>query len=202
MSFLDNIIPNSLSDEKKGRLKEGLKQFNNDEIKSKNYTDFYSTKSYNFFLQGDLIKEFRFPIFNNNGDYDKRYYDTLIISNTCDIDINNKKTIPKNILIAKAIPFKDYINELKELKVKNINETINKIKGQHYTNLFYLPKTKIKKDYIVPLDFVSQISREELDVLKPKISENRIETLDYFGFYLFVFKLSYHFCRLPEVQYR
>ena len=106
------------------------------------------------------------------------------------------------MLLAQAIPLNKYISELKNLSLSNVEEIIEQIKRQHYSNLFYLPSIGAKGEYIVPLDFISQISIEELDMLKSDFNNNRIAILDQFGFYLFMFKLSFHFCRLPETQYR
>ncbi|MEP5611451.1 MAG: hypothetical protein ABJP45_04345, partial [Cyclobacteriaceae bacterium] len=55
-----------------------------------------------------------------------------------------------------------------------------------------------EKEYIAYLDDTSNITIEELGLLKENLSENRIASLDFFGYYLFVLKLSYHLCRLPE----
>jgi hypothetical protein len=53
-------------------------------------------------------------------------------------------------------------------------------------------------EYIAFFDELSSVSNEELNALKIDIDRNRIACLDWFGYYLFMFKLSYHFCRLPE----
>tara|TARA_R110000868_G_scaffold33567_8_gene121650 strand:- start:1186 stop:1809 length:624 start_codon:yes stop_codon:yes gene_type:complete len=200
---LDALMPDYLTDENKNRLREGLRQFTNESIISKNYTDFYSTTQYDFFLQGDLIRQLRFPVFDfKKGNYSKKYFDALVVSNTCDIDKNNNQKIPKEVLLAKAIPLDEYILDLKKINVEKIDEKIIQIKKQFYSNLLYLPPTKNSKEYIVLLDDICQISRQELNNLMDDIPNNRIDVLDHFGYYLFVFKLSYHLCRLPEEHYR
>ena len=91
---------------------------------------------------------------------------------------------------------------MKKINVEKIDEKIIQIKKQFYSNLLYLPPTKNSKEYIVLLDDICQISRQELNNLMDDIPNNRIDVLDHFGYYLFVFKLSYHLCRLPEEHYR
>lgn len=107
MSFfiddLEKILPLELTEQKKGRLQEGLNQFlkvNNN--KDRYYTDFYLHYSNPHFLQGDLIREIRFPVFNkSNRQYEKLYFDALLISNTCDVDDSEKKrNIAKQAILA------------------------------------------------------------------------------------------------------
>lgn len=201
---LNRILPVELTEQKKGRLQEGLKQFSKENrLQDKYYTDFYLSSNNSFFLQGDLIKELRFPVFNNKSRlYEKLYYDALLISNTCDIDEANKRNIPKKAILAKMIPFDAFVESLAELEVDNASNILNQIKNQQYSNVFYLPQSKNKVDYIAYFDDLSIIEIEELTALKEEINLNRIESLDYLGYYLFVFKMSYHFCRLPEETQR
>jgi hypothetical protein len=201
---LSKILPIELTDQKKGRLKDGLKQFmEENRLKDKFYTEFYLTTNNSFFLQGDLIKELRFPVFNvESKSYEKLYYDALLISNTCDIDNANKRNIPKKAILAKLIPFNIFIESLHELEVENASTILTQVKNQQYSNLFYLPENKNQEDYIAYFDDLSIIDVEELSILKEDLKLNRIESLDYFGYYLLVFKLSFHFCRLPEETQR
>ena len=197
---LQRLLPPELTDQKKGRLQEGLKQFSDpDNSQDKFYTDFYLPISHNYFLQGDLIKEMRFPVFNKGSrQYEKLYFDALLISNTCDIDESNKRTVSKRAVIAKLIPVNIFIESLKELAVENAAEILTHAKNQQFSNIIYLPTTKNNEDYLAYLDDLSIIEKEEINTLKEDIATNRIESLDYFGYYLFIFKLSYHLCRLPE----
>lgn len=199
---LDSILPSYLTEQKKDRIKDGLRQFVDKELKHKHYTDFYLPNPSDFFLQGDLIKEIRFPIFDKSkGTYDKKYYDAIIISNACDIDFKQRE-IPKNVMLAMAIPFDEFKNDLAKRGIKSFDDKLIQVKNQMFTNLFYLPSNSKHDGYIVPLDYIAQISIEELESLKSNISKNRISSLDHFGYYLFMFKLSFHFCRLPEEHYR
>jgi hypothetical protein len=197
---LNKLIPPDLTEQKKGRLRDGLRQFSESNTsQDKYYTDFYLSSSFNYFLQGDLIKELRFPTFNNTtGQYEKRYFDAILISNTCDVDESNKKTVTKKVVLAKIIPLNAFVASLKELEAANAADILTQIKNQQYSNILYLPATKEKNEYLAYFDDLSTIEKEELNALKEDILSNRIESLDYFGFYLFIFKLSYHLCRLPE----
>lgn len=209
MSFfiddLSKILPPELTEQKKGRLQEGLNQFlkvNNN--KDKYYTDFYLKSSNSHFLQGDLIREIRFPVFNKSiRQYEKLYFDALLISNTCDVDDSEKKrNVAKQAILAKLVPLELFIESLGENGVKNSADIITQIKNQQFSNVIYLPQTKSNKEYLAYFDDLSIIDIDELNTLKDEINSNRIDSLDYFGYYLFVFKISYHFCRLPEESHR
>jgi hypothetical protein len=197
---LNKILPQELTEQRKGRLQEGLKQFTEEfRLQDKYYPEFYLNDFKPFFLQGDLIRELRFPIFNRaTGEYEKLYYDSLLISNTCDVDEANKRKIPKRAILAKVIPFDAFVKSLDSLKVEDASNILTQVKNQQYSNLLYLPQTKDKVDYLAYFDDLSIVEVEELTALKEDITHNRIESLDIFGYYLFIFKLSFHFCRLPE----
>lgn len=201
---LDRLLPVELSEQKKGRLREGLRQFSEaSSTQEKLYTDFYLNNSFSYFLQGDLIRELRFPVFDlSSREYVKRYYDAILISNTCDVDEANRRNVSKKAIIAKLIPIEVYIESLRELEISNSAEILTQIKNQQFSNVLYLPPTKERTEYLAYLDDLSILEIEELNALKEDISDNRIESLDYFGFYLFIFKLSFHLCRLPEVTER
>ena len=201
---LNAILPPELTEQRKGRLSEGLKQFSKDNLSQERYyTDFYSTFSYPYFLQGDLIRQLRFPVFDFEiKEYKKKYYDAILLSNTCDVDVNNVRNIPKKAVLAKVIPLDYFVSALSELDIKNATSILTQVKNQMYSNLLYLPKTKDGVDYIAYFDEISIIGVDELNSLKDDMKDNRIATLDFFGYYLFIFKLSFNFCRLPEETQR
>ncbi|MEK7433275.1 MAG: hypothetical protein AABZ74_09105 [Cyanobacteriota bacterium] len=200
-SQIDILLPNYLSTIDKGRLIEGLKQFKETKNISAN---FFLNKNNDYFLQSDILTEIRYPIWNvSNSNYEKKYCDAIIISTTCDIEFDSKKRfINKEILFAPLVEYDIFISELQENKIDatKISDTLKK---QEYSNLFYLPKNNQNhKEYIALLDQLFWFPSKELNSYTPDISSNRILSLDYFGFYLFILKLSYHLCRLPEDQHR
>ncbi len=66
----------------------------------------------------------------------------------------------------------------------------------------YLTNEENPIDYICHLDKAFWFPTEELHSYLSDIEQTRIASLDYFGYYLFLVKLSYHFCRLPEEKQR
>lgn len=113
------------------------------------------------------------------------------------MDEANKRNIPKQVIIARLITLRSFEEELIASSVTNPELIITTLKNQQYSNLMYFPPVN-DEEYIAVLDEISSISVDELNSLKPDITKNRIASLDFFGYYLFMFKLSYHLCRLPE----
>jgi hypothetical protein len=114
------------------------------------------------------------------------------------LTVRTIELIPKNVLIAKIVSIKDFEAALISFDVKNANEILTSLKNQEYTNLLYLPPDHSGCEYVAALDEITWITVEELNSLREDIVSNRIAILDYFGYYLFIFKLSFHLCRLPE----
>jgi len=226
---IDILLPNSIAEQKKGRLKEALSQFkvksnshkdlaqNLGQIENSNsfkewspklYTSFYTTKQAPYFMQGDVIRDVRFPLWNSETMmYEKGYLDAVVITNTCDMDFSNheSRSIDKEILFAPITPLKDFIEDLSQYaelipKIKQIEQDI---KDQQISNIFYLPESPLESiDYVVSLDQLAWLPAEEFQSYLEDIDINRKISLDLFGFYLFALKLSYHFCRLPEDSHR
>lgn len=204
MSFtlekIEALFPKELSEQRKGRLRDGLKQFLSTNANPKIYTDFYISETYDYFLQGDLINDLRFPSWDGESkNYVKSYFNVVVISNSCDIDEANQsqRDIPKQVLTAKLFTLSDFEEGLIQNHVENYDNIIKSLKNQEHSNLMYFPPIN-GVEYIAFLDELSCVTNDELNLLKSNIQENRIASLDLFGYYLFMFKLSYHLCRLPE----
>lgn len=201
---LDKILPPYLVEGDKARLKNALKQFTiENRGKEINYDDFFKSYGHFYFMQADLVREIRMSLWDDsNAVFHKVYTDALIISNTCDISFDNKHDLnSKQCLLAPLVDFNEYLSDLKSegYQGEKLEQFANAIKAQLVSNLFYLPYyQKERRDYIVMLDNVFWFPTSELNSYIDKIEENRISSLSQFGHYLFILKLSYHLCRLPE----
>ena len=198
------ILPPYLVDPDKSRLRDALKQFTPEQRgKEINYSDFYRDYTHNYFLQSDLIREVRFAKWNEGTSlYDKAYTDAIIVSNTCDIsEENNHELNCKQCLFAPVIDFNEYLDELakegySQEKIQSFKQVVA---SQLRTNIFFLPRNhKDDKEYIVLLDNIFWFPTSELNSYLADINANRIVSLSLYGYYLFILKLSYHLCRLPE----
>ena len=203
------FLPTYLTNEEKNRLNQALEQFKEERGKTwsqKNSSHFYSQKKFDYFQQGDLLRQIRYPSWNKQDKtFDKVYINALVLSNTCDLDISNDRSITKELVLAPIVEYDQYIEKLAiRLGKKTVPTALEEsIKAQTYSSLFYLPKTLINPtDYVCHLDKAFWFPTEELHSYLPDIAQTRIASLDYFGHYLFLVKLSYHFCRLPEEKQR
>lgn len=205
---LDLFLPNYLTDTNKNRLKSALEQFVDPDSKSKtiDYTDFYLETPPSFLMQGDLLNSI--PVYD--WDYERNNYTTgfapvIIASNSCDVYSKEEGLLEKEGLFACVIPFDEFEKDLKDngFSAENIVSIRNNLTHQTYTNIFYMPPTFIdKREYLVFFDKTFWHPSEKLREYASDISSLRFISLGNFGFYLFILKLSFHFCRVPEESER
>jgi len=200
----DSLFPSYLQPEEKNRLQSALKQFK-DSQGNLDYSNFYFLKPKNYFMQSDIVQEIRYPFWNGKEDilnFEKKYCTSIILTNTCDISMDNDRIFnKKQCLFAPIINLETFVNGLKEsdYEEKKLITFIDNIKRQNISNLFFLPANhKDGLENIVLLDKVFWFPTAELNEYLPSINEERLLALNHFGFYLFMLKLSYHMCRLPE----
>ena len=117
---------------------------------------------------------------------------------------NTLRNFCQEIVLAPLIPFADFVEELRLLvDGKKLETIIQGVKSQIYSNVFYLsPVQGVNDDFVCFFDNVFWFPTEELNAYQKDIDQTRIASLNYFGYYLFLVKLSYHFCRLPEERQR
>lgn len=200
----EQILPAYLTSAEKSRLRNSLEKFKPEHRnKEFGYNDFYKLNHLDYLIQGDLIYDIRFPFWDsNNRVYLKGYTNAMILTNTCDISFENKRTLnPKECLFVPLIALDEHIVTLKESRFSQtqIDSFVKSLKAQELTNLFYLPKAqKTRKEYIAILDNVFWVATYELQELYDTLEEERFASLNLYGQYLFILKLSHHFCRFPE----
>lgn len=200
----DSLFPHYLVDSDKQRLRSALNQFMPEHRGGNiDYTDFYKGYHNNYFLQSDIVKEIRFPHWDiANSEYAKAYTEAIIVSNTCDISSENPRDVNiKQCLFAPIIDFKEYLIDLRAsgLGESKIVAFSKNVQAQLYSNIFYLPPHfKEKVEYIALLDKIFWFPVGELNTYIASINDDRITSLSHYGFYLFLLKLSYHLCRMPE----
>ncbi len=209
---LERLLPDYLSKAEKGRLLMALSQFHEQSAgkpaawSGKFHTNFYHWTNFDFFLQGDLLRSIRQPSWNSETNrFEKIFAHSLILSNTCDMDLSNERVVPKEVVLAPLTPLQDFVEELREIvrDEKRLETIVHGIKAQTYSNAFYLPPAPgTQLEFVCFLDNAFWFPTEELNSYLPDLAQTRIASLDYFGYYLFLVKLSYHFCRLPEEKQR
>ncbi|CAN2041872.1 conserved hypothetical protein [Candidatus Magnetomoraceae bacterium gMMP-15] len=126
----------------------------------------------------------------------------IILSNSCDISPENSRDLPIRIVFAPIISLDLYKDLLIKRGVEHdkVSSKINSIKEQKITSLFYLPKGgNLESEHIAVLDDLHTLPANHFY----KQSEKKKQfTLSQAEFYLFLLKLSIHFCRFHENVFR
>ena len=200
MNFIDDIalyLPQYLSSKDKDALRKELKDFPTDGTKDTIYTAALNTAEY--LLQGDGINEMLYLYFPKT---DIKNVPAILLSNTCDMSLENLRINGCRILYAPLINFEKYANMLratyKEAKdQKRIDNHLKDIKDQVITQALYLPKGgSLQYDAIVFFDRAISIPLDKDTV--NQLCTKRIFSFSNFGFYLFLLKISIHFTRIQE----
>ena len=122
----------------------------------------------------------------------------ILLSNSCDVDHRDKRDIPINLVFAPIFKLKAYVGLLEKANInkEKIEDKLQSIRKQNVTTIFYLPKgAGLEDEYIALLDDIHSIP---LSKFFNQETRNKLFTLSQTGFYLFLLKLSVHFCRFHE----
>lgn len=188
------FLPKYLSSESESELFEQLKDFP-DNIDQCIYTSYLKDEPLVF--QGDGIKDLLVIQLPKT---EIKKVNSIILSNTCDIDQGNLRNFPSQIVYSPLIPFSKYISSINANSSKTeqqLDAHFEAIRKQRITQIFFLPKIKDKiEDSIVFLDRLQNIENDYVD--RETLPDIRLFTLSDYGIYLFLFKLSLHFTRIQD----
>jgi len=194
VSTLQQQIPYYLTENQKYNLIENLKSLgagSHPNIYLSEYNDSLGDDLH----QGDGMRGFEVFLWENSETKSAR---GIVLSNSCDLSASNVRDVPSRIVFAPLVKLENYKQILQRggVDADKMDYKIESIKQQKTTNIFYLPSGgPMADEYIVRLDDVHSIPMaRHLD--NPK--RERLFRLNMNGFYLFVLKLSLHFCRLQE----
>lgn len=186
---IPEYLPYYLTEEKKEGLALALKDF-------PEKIDYFTNQHFEFgtVLQGDGWKGFDVV---NIQLMKKKSIKGMVLSNSCDISIENPRDIPTSIVFAPIISLNSYEDKLKEsgISEERIRSKFQSIKKQEVTSLFYLPASGDLEESIILLDNLHSLP---VRYFQEETSRKKVFTLSQIGFYLFLFKLSIHFCRFHE----
>lgn len=187
-------LPKFLSAESEKELFEGLKDF------PSNYTDRFYSNPLNFdnrILQGDGMLDL--PIIKlPEGKVQEAK--CMIFSNTCDIDPENLRLYPSQIVYAPIFNLEKYRQMLfrkGNRTEQQISSHLDAIKEQKISQILYLPAIKgVINESIVFFDRVQNIPVRI--IMHESLKKRKLFTLSNLGFYLFLVKLSIHFTRIRD----
>ena len=186
----ESQIPYYLTGEKRNGLKKALKDF-----QANTPIEYYLNKYPNELLQGDGWHGLELLIFQNA---ERKMVKGVILSNTCDIALENPRSLSPRIVFCPLIKLSNYRKLLDDtdLPTDRINDKLETIRDQRVSTIFYLPQGGgLEEEHIILLDDIYSLPSNSFETSTDK---SKLFTLSMVGFYLFVFKLSIHFCRFHE----
>jgi hypothetical protein len=191
---IEKYLPKYLTPESQKILFNELDSFP-DNIDKRMYT--HNLKDKELVFQGDGIKEL---LVLNLPDTVCAKAKAIIISNTCDIDQENKRYFPSRLCYTPLFSLRKYEDGLRSKAIyseEQLRSHIETIKSQKITQIFYLPASeRLEEDSIIFFDRLHNCDNNY--VKRNELSEKRLFTLSDYGLYLFLFKLSIHFTRVQE----
>lgn len=191
LNSIENQLPYYLSKDRKEGLLEALKDF-------PKHMDYYLDKNSllnSEILQGDGLNSLKIIQYETLATKNIR---GILLSNSCDLDSNNSRDRGLKAVIAPIIKLSNYrlILERAGITEDKILAKLASIKAQNVTDIFYLPPVNsCDQEHIVILDDLHSIP---LQFLSLGTNNEKIFTLSQAGFYLFLLKISVHFCRFHE----
>lgn len=121
----------------------------------------------------------------------------LVLSNSCDIAPGNRRRLPTNVVFAPMLPLDRYIQNLRAAGQTDhqITGLVDALRRQEVTTAFFLPGVEGQHpDRIALLDDVHSHPLSHFLT----VNRSRRFRLSMVAFYVFVMKLSIHFCRFQE----
>lgn len=118
----------------------------------------------------------------------------IVVSNSCDLAQANQRLTPLTLAFAPVVSLEKYQKLLLSggVSPQKIDAHLKDVRAQRVTNMFFLPGNSAGlEERVAMLDRVQSTSREKFD-------GQRLLSLADVAFYLYIFKLSIHFCRLHE----
>lgn len=206
---LETFLPGYLRPDVKNRLQSGLKSFFNDETpnRERNYSGFYLLNAPLYLMQSDVVQSVRAIEWDLSiHDYVLCYTPAMILSNTCDITPENiRNANVKQVMLAPIIPLDEYEKDLRKAQIGSdqLRSFLTTLRRQELSNIFYLPPNhRNGKEYMVVLDKAFWQPLNAIETINSNLQQQRFLSLSHWGFYLFLLKISYHWCRLPETDDR
>ena len=191
-------IPSYLTDESQRSLLKELKKFTRSK-KADVFLDDHHNVHKEKMLQGDGWRGFELFLFDTG---ERRSAKGIVISNSCDINPANRRESSTKITFAPLVrlsAFKRLLDQ-SNIKAESVEAKIEAIRSQKISNIFFIPAGgPLEEDYLVRLDDIYSMPTE---CHQKHPDREKLFTLSMVGFYLFVLKLSVHFCRFHEAVIR
>lgn len=139
--------------------------------------------------QGDVFAILPFAHVDDDGDVVRADHVGMVISNTCDIQIDQSAFV----VVAAVIALDDYRKQ-SELKGEELENHIRAVVDNKLSQIMFLPETQGFGSALVDFGNVCSISTQHFHATA---REKKIVSLSQYGHYFLLVKLSYHLTR-PE----
>ena len=156
------------------------------------------------FFQGDGVWEIPLALWDSREKgYVTKYYSAAILSNTCDIYPEHSRMKEPHVGVAAIYVLQEFLTLLRRKNISDdrIKTFLDVLRKNMISNLFYLPERQNQfPESFIQFDFASSLPISVLDKYDKRLRPDgdRLFTLSDYGFYLFLVKLSIHYCRLRE----
>ncbi len=165
-----------------------------------------------YYYQGDCLIDVPFSVFHS-GSFQTAYFQGIIGSNTCDIFPENERLEQSNLQFFAIYNLNEYLGVLEQRGVdeSRISTFKSNLKLNIISNLFFLPEKRIGDQVILEDSFVRFDSTTTLPIglfhgdsydMAYSPDGDRLFSFSNYGFYLFLIKLSVHYCRFREGVFR
>lgn len=155
-----------------------------DNFKDKRQMEFCTSFPFEFLAQGDIFSEMPFTYTDDEG-YDRTLTSKgILLSNTCDSERD------EFILFAPLLPIETYIS--KGMDRANIENNM-------YTKLLFIP-SRVIGNQVVDLSIINAFQRTLIIKLMEVGKLSKEATLNLWGYYLFLSKLTVHLMRPEDVE--
>jgi hypothetical protein len=160
-------------------------------------------------LQGDALEDLPFSVFSTESKrYEVDFRTGVLLSNSCDVSSDNIRITLPYAIFAMVHTVDEYVEDLNlgGISKARIDNFINDLRSNRITNLMYLPKLVVKGEVLVEESFLrfDRVANLPTTIVEQSYdkryspSGDRIFSLSQYGFFLFITKLSVHFCRFRE----
>jgi len=186
---IQNYLPYYLTEERKSGLLKALADFPD----NFEYYQQYNANSES--LQGDGWRGVQVINFQTG---EKCEILGIILSNSCDISPENHRELPARITFAPVIALGAYENLLRKSGIieQSIVSKLQSIRLQQVTDVFFLPAGgDLEEDHIALLNDLHSMPYSSFEAARKR---SKAFMLSMCGFYMFLLKLSIHFCRFHE----
>jgi len=168
------------------------------------YSKFYAVyKDYeNNILQGDGLTDLKFIKLPNEKVSTGR---GIVISNSCDIEQENKRKFPSRIIYAPLIKLSAYEAMLRSAKKgkqslytkDEVDLHMDDIRKQRIGQIFYLPSGKELKEEAL-LFFDDLCTSDNSSISRDNLAETRVFSLSAYGWHIFLERLAHFFTKLSD----